>query len=235
MAGAAGVLAVGGCGVAIAGGAAEEQVTGAAISTVSGGRLRPFPGGLRLWGVLGDRAIRWLVDFTRVDGALAPHLAHTDGVLRPLFGVTQAEKHKNEHYTDYPPGFLFKAFAMGTPSELGPSALAIVKSLANRIATRARSGRIPKTTAVAHQVMYIQRELGVAMMRGQAEQILAYVDETQHVAIAAARRKRRERTRFAAPLTRCLCQLPTCVCGSGRVPWIVQPAVPKPQAKASAE
>ena len=64
--------------------------------------------------VLWDRAIRWLVDFTRVDGALAPHLAHTEGVLRPLFGVTQAEKHKDEHYADYPPGFLFKAFAMGT-------------------------------------------------------------------------------------------------------------------------
>ena len=155
--------------------------------------------------VLWDRAIRWLVEFTRVDGALAPHLAHTDGVLRPLFGVTQAEKHKDEHYADYPPGFLFKAFAMGTQSELGPSALAIVKSLATRIATRACSGRIPQTTAVAQQMMYIRRELGVAMMRGQAGQILAYVDKTPHAAIAAARRKRREGTRFAAPVMRCLC------------------------------
>ena len=101
---------------------------------------------------MGPRNTR-LVDFTRVDGALAPHLAHTEGVLRPLFGVTQAEKHKDEHYADYP---------------LGPSALAIVKSLATRIAMRACSGCIPKTTAVVQQVMYIRRELGVAMMRGQA-------------------------------------------------------------------
>ena len=48
-------------------------------------------------------------------------------------------------------------------------------------------------------------------------QILAYVDETPRAAIPAARRKREEGMRFAAPVTRCLCQLPTCVCGSERV------------------
>ena len=38
-------------------------------------------------------------------------------------------------------------------SELGPSALAIVKSLATGIVTRACSGRIPKTTAVAQRMI----------------------------------------------------------------------------------
>ena len=52
--------------------------------------------------------------------ASPPSRAH-GGCLRSLFGVTRAERHKDEHYADYPPGFLFKAFALGTQSELGPS------------------------------------------------------------------------------------------------------------------
>ena len=77
-------------------------------------------------------AYRLMVDVTRIDGATKAYVQRTEALAQPLHGVLQAEKEKHDTYpaAECPPGFVFKPFAMGTQTELGPQAVALIPELA---------------------------------------------------------------------------------------------------------
>lgn len=169
-------------------------------------------------------ADRILVDVTRVDGARDAYVQRTDALAQPLHGVLEAEKEKDRTYpaAECPPGFAFVPFAMGTQTELGPRAVAFVRALASREASRGLPGPDPPNPAVvASYERFLRRELGVAVMCAQADQILAAVHDTPHAALKHAGRRDALRTTYGQQHGRqllCVCSSATCTCGSGRPP-----------------
>jgi hypothetical protein len=169
-------------------------------------------------------ADRIMVDVTRVDGARDAYVARTDALAQPLHGVLEAEKEKDRTYpaAECPANFVFVPFAMGTQTELGPRAVSFIQSLAMREANRGLPGLDrPDPAVVASYERFLRRELGVTVMRAQADQILAAVHDTPHAALKHALRRVPRRTAFGQQHGRqllCVCSSATCTCGSGRPP-----------------
>jgi len=184
-----------------------------------------------------QHAFRLLVDVTRVDGALAAYLQRAEAVAEPLHGVAEAEKEKRRIYPadECPPGFALVPFAMGTQTELGASAVSLVNDLAKREAQRICGEDVPTPAVVARCARVIRRELGVAVMRAQAEQILASVHDTPHAVLARAAQSKARRLVYGQRhglRHMCVCSSATCTCWSGRLPWELTtntaPSVPIP-------
>ena len=97
------------------------------------------------------------------------------GSSKQIEGPAAAEKRRTYPADECPPGFAFVPFAMGTQTELGASAVSLVNELAKREAIRICGEDVPHPAVVARCARVTRRELGVAVMRAQAEQILASV------------------------------------------------------------
>ena len=104
----------------------------------------------------------------------------------------RAEKGKVTKYDspgDRPVGTTFYACAVGTQCELGPGAQAFVTYLATQLALRASPSRDhPDPKAVARHKLILMQRIGIALMRGQAIQILATVNGQPFHAVAQAKR-----------------------------------------------
>jgi hypothetical protein len=95
-----------------------------------------------------------------------------------------------ERRADTPAGFTFVPFGTGSLCELGPSAAALVRTIATHIAKREGGGLPPKGDAIARVQLQLRmtQRLGVACMRGQARQIVERVSGSVYHALAGARR-----------------------------------------------
>ena len=176
-------------------------------------------------------AFRLLIDVTRVDGALAAYLQRATDVAEPLHGVSEAEKEKRRTYPadECPPGFALVPFAMGTQTELGASAASLVNELAKREATRICGVDVPPAAVIARCARVTRRELGVAVMRAQAEQILASLHDTPHAALKRAGQGKARRLIYGqrhGQRLMCVCSSAACTCWSGRLPWELARASP---------
>lgn len=131
-------------------------------------------------------------DVCRVDGATDAWLRHADILQQPLQAAIRAEKGKVTKYDspgDRPVGTTFYACAVGTQCELGPGAQAFVTYLATQLALRASPSRDhPDPKAVARHKLILMQRIGIALMRGQAIQILATVNGQPFHAVAQAKR-----------------------------------------------
>lgn len=175
--------------------------------------------------------LRILIDVTKVNGATPDILAVSDAVARPLAGVIAAERSKFAHYPDPPDGWRMLPVAIGSQGELAPLAAELLHLLATRTARRQAGGEEPTSTAIARELRVLARRLMVELMRGQARQILTFVDGSVPAAVQATIRAQRGYLRDrAAPAGRhrgrrpgwgpapfaCVCDAPTCLCGAQR-------------------
>ena len=145
-------------------------------------------------------------------------------MAEPLHGVAEAEKERHCTYPadECPSGFTFVPFAMGTQTEMGLSAVSLVNDLATREGRQICGVDVPPATVVARCARVFRRELGVAVMHAQAEQILASMHGTPHAALKNAGRGRAKRLMYGQRhgiRLMCVCSSSTCTCWSGRPPW----------------
>jgi len=174
-----------------------------------------------------DRDLRFLVDVTRRDGATATHLDRADALAHPLRGVLDGDKEKLDYYADHPHGWTVLPFSVDTQCAFSPCARQFMGILAQRTARRNNGGEPPKGFEVARVRRHIERTVGCALMRGQANQILSFVDGSPHAALARAGAFTQARTRAGrAPRLTCVCSSATCVCGALRAPQPLPAAQP---------
>jgi hypothetical protein len=146
---------------------------------------------------LGD-AWRLIVDLVLANGATEDLVNAVAALTKPLAGAAKAEARKvSDYLADTPPGFEFIAFGMGLQTELGPSAAKLVRKIATLIATRSAGDQPPAAEAVAKVQIRCHARLGVACMRGQAQQILACIKGTAEAALADAKHHAHTRYRRA--------------------------------------
>ena len=144
------------------------------------------------------------------------------------------EKEKDRTYpaAECPAGFDFVPFVMGTQTEMAPRAVSLTRALAVREADSGTPGQDPPDPAlVAYYERFLRRALGVAVMRAQADQILAAVHDTPHAALKHAGRRDARRVAYGHQHGRhllCVCSSATCTCGSGRPPRAAEAVAPAP-------
>ena len=169
-----------------------------------------------------------VVDVAVIDGASATLLASLDHLAKPGLGLQQSETGKVTKYkSDIVPGFAFDAFAIGTQGELGANARRVLGRIANSIARRQNGGTDPPDGAAARIAISLRGRLGIAVMRGQAEQVLDVVvglpPKRNAGAVGRARRPGGGKPwvhsrRRPVPPPRdqiCTCQPPPLPCGDG--------------------
>jgi hypothetical protein len=154
------------------------------------------------------------IDNTGVDAAAPSVVQSVQCLMRPLQPLIVAEDAKMKKYGDIVPGATFIPAAFGTQTELGPGARHLITQQAFAIARRKAGTVEPTPAAVANEVRYAHRRLGLAIMRAQAVHILGVAGDVVTAAIAANKpfthpallRQRRPAT------SQCRCGLAACVC-----------------------
>jgi hypothetical protein len=192
--------------------------------------------------VLQAAAVRVFVDVTKQNGATPAFVARAGALLRPLSAIAAAERAKIAHYSDMPIGWQMMPFAIGCQGETGPWADALLGQLALRTAQRQAGGEEPAGPAVARCLRVLARAVQITLWRGQARQILAFVDGSLPAALHAARAAQaaRQRSRWGPSgrhidAQRCFCDAATCFCGADRAPRVLPPDHPAALSAAAAD
>lgn len=174
-------------------------------------------------------ALKRVVDVVVHDSANAKAVAKADHLRFPARGLAKAEKDKDTRYNrDLKPGYVFEAFGMGTQSELGATAQAVVGRLAADIAKRQYGGEEPPDGVAARIAISLRARLGITIMRAQADQVLdvglgRVAPRSMRSDGSAGLRPWGERwthSRHRAPAGSlvCTCRLPTPAGGGGAQP-----------------
>jgi hypothetical protein len=129
------------------------------------------------------------VDPTLLDAAAPQLLARAQAALGPLpRPLDKAEEEKAAHYADTPPPFSFHPFAVGTQTELGASAGALLGTLTQLIARRRNGGQDPGARLLASVKRHARVVVGRAVMRHLAWQICSAFLDSPSAALKPARR-----------------------------------------------
>lgn len=114
------------------------------------------------------------VDVTVIDCAQKEAMQRVRAVEQPLHSTVLAEKRKLDKYSDHLPGHVVRPLALGIGGEMGKMGRAWLAKLAEEKLQRQRSGGEVSQDAVARVVRRWRGELGLVLMRAQAEQLLRY-------------------------------------------------------------
>ena len=114
------------------------------------------------------------VDATVVDGAQKEAMQRARAVEQPLHSITLAEKKKVDKYSDHLPGHTVWPLAIGIGGEMGRVGRAWLSKLAEEKLARQSSGGEVSKDAIARVVRRWRGELGLVLMRAQAEQLLRH-------------------------------------------------------------
>jgi hypothetical protein len=193
------------------------------------GLYGPYPGAAPGDLVGSDRRLDWAAtdlaagqiltgDVCRVDSAADTWLRKPDILSSPLQAAVDAEQAKSKKYDtpgDKPVGTIFSPCCVGTQGELGPGARKFIGYLAARLAKRDCGGQVPSDKAVARHKLFLMQRVGIALMRGQAIQILSVVTGTPFQALASAKRHKHSRFARRSLALPCTCGAPymgECLC-----------------------